>query len=115
MPPSPPRGELLRCARRRRCSACLVVPRPLHTSALGVPGERKGADAEHGERGAGEGAVPGTAINSSRAGKAGDPHERRGPQQLGESLPPGVAPTLTLRQHSDTKLKIQLPAPISRQ
>ena len=52
-----------------------TVPRPPHTSALGIPGEIIAADSRLGERGAWRGALPGT--NHSLPGKGTDPRERR--------------------------------------
>ena len=43
-----------------------TVPRPLHTSVLGVPGERIAANARLGERGSWGGALPGTDPPRSR-------------------------------------------------
>ena len=53
-----------------------TTPRPSHTAALGAPGKRRGAAVELGERGAWEGALPGTAC--SVPGNGGDPRDRRG-------------------------------------
>ena len=52
------------------------MPRPPHTSNLGVPGERTGADAELVERGVEEGALPGTA--RSLPGKAAENRKKSG-------------------------------------
>ena len=76
-----------------------TVPRPPHTSALGVPGERTVANAplgERGERGAWRGPLPG--IDLSLPGNWEDPRQRRDLQHLRRPCPPGVAPTLTSRQ-----------------
>ena len=53
-----------------------TVPRPPHTAALGVPGERTGAAVQLGERGAWKGALP--AMVCSVLGKAGGSRDREG-------------------------------------
>ena len=65
-----------------------TVPRPPHTSALWVPGERIAADARLGERGAWRGALPGT--GRSLPGKGADPRERRDFPTLPEPFPSRV-------------------------
>ena len=65
-----------------------TVPRPPHTSALGVPGEKNAADARLGERGAWRGAHPGT--GRSLPGKGADPRERRDFPTFSEPFPSRV-------------------------
>ena len=89
-----------------------TVPRPPHTSALGVAGERIAADARLGERGPWRSALPGT--DRSLPGKWADLRELRGSQHLRRPFPPGVAPTLTSRQHFHTKFNMQITTPILR-
>ena len=83
-----------------------TVPRPPHTSALGVPGERIAADARLGERGAWRRALPGT--DRSLPGKGADPRQRRDSQHIRRHFPPRIAPILTSRQHFNTKFNMQV-------
>ena len=57
-----------------------TVPRPPHTSALGVPGERIAADTRLGERGAWIGALVGT--DRSFSGNGTGTRERKGSQHI---------------------------------
>ena len=64
-----------------------TAPRLSHT-ALGAPGERRGAAIELGERGVWEGALPGTAC--SVPGKGRDPGEGRGFNTFRGHFPSGI-------------------------
>ena len=56
-----------------------TVPRPLHTAALGAPGERRGAAVQLGERVAKKGALPGSGCLIPRMGGGCPPsHNFRG-------------------------------------
>lgn len=56
----------------------MAVPRPPKTAALGVPGERRGAVAALGDRGAWKGALPGTACWAPGIGGDHDKMETTG-------------------------------------
>ena len=65
-----------------------AVPRPRHTAALGVVGERTGPNVKLGERGASKGALPGTTC--SFLGKGAYPQGGGIPNIIGGVSLPGV-------------------------
>lgn len=67
--------------------ASATVPRPPHTAGLGIPHETTSADVKLRERGAQEGALPGTGLSLPRM--AGGPRERRVSKIFGDVLLPG--------------------------
>ena len=80
--------RLLLTATGSPTAARATVPRPPHTAALGVPGERIAADARLGKWGAWRGALPRT--DRSLTGKGVDPRQRRDLPTLQESFPSRV-------------------------